>query len=442
VTGKLAVRDRIALLFDEGSFVEDGRCQGGVITGRGAIDGRPAIVIADDPTGHEDAPDAPAVRKVARATESALRDELPVFWFVDAGDEHSADEVQFPPGRHDAGRVLRDQAALSGRVAQICCLFGPAGSQVFVPALADVVIMVDGSASMTLGGPGLAELVAGERVSLEELGGAHLHCAVSGTGDLLAPDDAEAIELARLYFSYVPSSWREPAPAYLGEEPAASLTEATVPADESRPFDIHAVIDGVVDDGSFFELKPLFAPQLVIGYGRLDGRTTGIVANNSAAEGGVLCSDSADKAARFVRMCDAYGIPLVHLVDVPGFVVGSEAERGGIIRHGAKLISAVAAAAVPQLCVVVRRAYGAGGYAMCGPGLGAQATIALPTARISGTAAHTASAQAGPERPAPELIVDAVVDAADLRTELLRRLAYAGRRDRGAGARHRAIPPV
>ncbi|MBB2892507.1 carboxyl transferase domain-containing protein [Flexivirga oryzae] len=478
---KLYVRDRIALLFDEGSFVEDGRYANavagdlpadGVVTGRGTVDGRPAIVVANDPTVKAGSWGARTVEKIVRATESALREELPVFWFVDSAGARITDQVQLFPGRRGAGRIFHNQVALSGRVPQICCLFGPsAAGGAYIPSFTDVLIMVEGNASMYLGSPRMAEMVVGETVSLEEMGGARMHCTVSGVGDLLAQDDAEAIELARLYFSYVPSTWRERPPAYLGEEPATALTEHTVPELESRPFDIHTVIDGLVDDDSFFELKPLFAPELVIGYGRMDGRTVGIVANNSAAKGGVLFTDSADKAARFIWTCDAYSIPLIYLADVPGFMIGSEVERGGIIRHGAKMVSAVAEATVPQFCVVVRKAYGAGLYAMCGPGFGPDATIALPTARIAvmGPEAAVNAVYAGKiaaidddteraefvqarrdeyledvdlERLASDLVVDSVVEAAELRTELLHRLAYAARRDRAFSERRRAIPPT
>lgn len=478
---KLFVRDRIALLFDEDSFVEDGRLANataadlpadGVVTGRGTVGGRPAIVVANDPGVKAGSWGARTVEKIVRATEAALREELPVFWFVDSAGARITDQVELFPGRRGAGRIFHNQVALSGRVPQVCCLFGPsAAGGAYIPSFTDVIIMVEGNASMYLGSPRMAEMVVGEKVSLEEMGGARMHCSVSGVGDLLATDDTEAIELAKLYFSYVPSTWRDAPPAFLPEPPASELDDSTVPEVESQPFDVHTVIDGLVDDDSFFELKPLFAPELVIGFGRLDGRSVGIVANNSMVKGGVLFSDSADKAARFIWTCDAYGIPLIYLADVPGFMIGSEVERAGIIRHGAKMVSAVSEATVPQVCVVVRKAYGAGLYAMGGPGFGPDATLALPTARIAvmGPEAAVNAVYANKiaaieddaereqfvasrreeylqdvdiERLAADLVVDAVVDAQDLRTELTRRLRYAARRDRQFSARHRAIPPV
>ncbi len=306
------------------------------------------------------------------------------------------------------------------------------------------------------------------------MGGARMHCTTSGCGDLLAADDVEAIELAKLYFSYLPSSWREAPPSYGPEAPAAPLTRDVVPERESVGFDVHDVIDGLVDDGSFFEIKPLFAPELVVGFGRLEGETVGIVANNSLVKGGVLFIDSADKATRFIWLCDAFNIPLVYLCDVPGFMIGSEVERQGIIRHGAKMVSAVASATVPQVCVVVRKAYGAGLYAMGGPGFMPDATIALPTARIAvmgpeaavnavyankiaeveaadGVAARDAfvaerrreyEEDVDLERLAADLVVDQVVEAEELREELLKRLRYAGGRDRAFSERRRPVTPV
>jgi acetyl-CoA carboxylase carboxyltransferase component len=454
---KLYVRERIALLFDEGSFVEDGRYANamapglpadGVVTGRGTVDGRPAIVVANDPTVKAGSWGARTVEKIVRATEMALREELPIFWFVDSAGARITDQVELFPGRRGAGRIFHNQVALSGKVPQICCLFGPsAAGGAYIPAFTDIVIMVDGNASMYLGSPRMAEMVVGETVSLEDMGGARMHCTVSGCGDLLATDDHDAIELAKLYFSYLPSSWRSEAPSYVPEEPAVPLTRSTVPEIESQPFDIHEVIDGLLDDDSFFEIKPLFAAELVTGFGRMD------------------------KAARFIWLCDAFSIPLVYLADVPGFMIGSEVERGGIIRHGAKMITAVSEATVPQFSVIVRKAYGAGLYAMAGPGFGPDATLALPTARIAvmgpeaavnAVYANKISDIADPdereqfvqdrrreyeedvdlERLVADLVLDGIIEADELRAELLHRLRYAARRDRAFSTRRRGVPPV
>jgi acetyl-CoA carboxylase carboxyltransferase component len=478
---KLYVRQRIALLFDEGSFVEDGRFANamssglpadGVVTGRGTVEGRPAIVVANDPTVKAGSWGARTVEKIIRATEMALREELPVFWFIDSAGARITDQVDLFPGRRGAGRIFHNQVALSGKVPQICCLFGPsAAGGAYIPAFTDIVIMVDGNASMYLGSPRMAEMVVGEKVSLEEMGGARMHCTVSGCGDLLAHDDADAIDLAKLYFSYVPSNWRAEVPSYVAEEPMHPLTRSTVPEIESQPFDIHEFIDGLVDDDSFFELKPLYAAELVTGFGRMAGSTVGVVANNSAVKGGVLFVDSADKGARFIWLCDAFSIPLIYLADVPGFMIGSEVERAGIIRHGAKMITAVSEATVPQFSVIVRKAYGAGLYAMAGPGFGPDATLALPTARIAvmGPEAavnavyankigeiedpaereqfvkakrHDYEQDVDLERLAADLVLDAIIEADELRAELVRRLAYSARRDRTFSNRRRGVPPV
>lgn len=481
---KLYVRDRIALLVDEDSFVEDGRYANalatglpadGVVTGRALVDERPVIIIANDPTVKAGSWGARTVEKIVRATETALREELPVFWLVDSAGARITDQVEMFPGRRGAGHIFHNQVALSGKVPQICCLFGPsAAGGAYIPSFTDLVIMVEGNASMYLGSPRMAEMVVGERVSLEEMGGARMHCTVSGVGDVLVADDTEAIETARLWLSYLPLNWRSELPSYEPEAPSARLTSATIPERESQPFDIHEVIDGLVDDDSFFEVKALFAPELVVGLGRMAGETVGIVANNSMAKGGVLFTDSADKAARFIWLCDAYSIPLIYLADVPGFMIGSEVERGGIIRHGAKMVSAVASATVPQFCVVVRKAYGAGLYAMGGPGFAPDATIALPTARIAvmgpeaavnavyankiaqveadeGEAAREEfiaarraeyEADVDLERLAADLVLDQVIEPEGLRDELLTRLRHARGRDRTFSTRRRGIPPV
>ena len=299
------------------------------MTGRGLVDGRPAVVVANDSTVKAGSWGARTVEKIVRATEMALREELPVFWLIDSAGARITDQVDLFPGRRGAGRIFHNQVALSGKVPQICCLFGPsAAGGAYIPAFTDVVIMVEGNASMYLGSPRMAEMVVGEKVSLEEMGGARMHCTVSGCGDLLAVDDADAIEQARLLFSYLPTCWREMPPSYPAEPPLRPLDDTVVPEVESQPFDVHEVIDGLVDDGSFFEIKPLFAAELVVGLARLDGEVVGVVANNSAVRGGVLFSDSADKAARFIWWCDAFNIPLLYLADVPGFMIGSSRRAG------------------------------------------------------------------------------------------------------------------
>jgi acetyl-CoA carboxylase carboxyltransferase component len=287
----------------------------------------------------------------------------------------------------------------------------------------------------------------------------------------LAVDDADAIAQARAYFGYMPQSWRGPLPTYAAEPPATPLSADVIPPDESVAFDMHTLIDRVVDDASFFEVKPLFAPEVIVGFGLLEGRPVGIVASNSLHKGGALFVDSSDKATRFIWCCDAYGIPLLFLADVPGFMVGTEVERQGIIRHGAKMITAVSEATVPKLSVIVRKAYGAGLYAFAGPAFEPDACVALPTARIAvmgpeaainAVYANKIAAIEDPEereqfvddrraefaadvdllRLASELVIDAVVEPEDLRADLIARFALAGGKERSFSDRLHGVPPV
>jgi acetyl-CoA carboxylase carboxyltransferase component len=480
---KLFVRDRLALLLDEGSFVEDSLLANamapagdlpadGVVTGAGRVDGRPVCVVANDPTVKAGSWGARTVEKIVRLTEYALRNELPIFWLVDSAGARITDQVELFPGRRGAGRIFYNQIKLSGRVPQVCCLFGPsAAGGAYIPSFCDIVVMVEGNASMYLGSPRMAEMVIGERTTLEEMGGARMHATVSGCGDNLAYDDEDALDQARAFFSYLPTSWRSQPPRYEPVAPARSVTSDIVPPDEHVPFDMHELIDGIIDAESFFEIKPLYAPEVIVGFGLLDGAPIGIVANNPAQLGGVLFVDSADKCTHFINLCDAFNVPLLFLADVPGFMVGTAVERQGIIRHGAKMVTAVSEATVPKISVVVRKAYGAGLYAMSGPAFEPEATIALPTAKIAvmgpeaavnAVFANKIAAIDDPVerdafvaeqrriyeedvdllRLASELVVDAVVDFPDLRGEIVRRFALAQGKDRSFSDRRHGVPPV
>jgi acetyl-CoA carboxylase carboxyltransferase component len=478
---KLFVRERIDLLFDDDTFVEDGQLANamaedlpadGVVTGRGLVQGRPALVVANDPSVKAGSWGARTVEKIIRMTEVGMRDELPIFWFIDSAGARITDQVDLFPGRRGAGRIFHNQVALSGKVPQICCLFGPsAAGGAYIPSFCDVVIMVEGNASMYLGSPRMAEMVVGEKVSLDEMGGARMHATISGCGDQLAADDAEAIEQAKQYFTYLPQNWRSPLPAYESVEPERRFTDDLVPTQESVGYDIHAVIDAIVDAGSFFEVKPLFAPELVTGFALLDGEVIGIIASQPAVKGGVLFVDSADKGARFIWQCDAFSIPLLYLADVPGFMIGSAVERQGIIRHGAKMITAVAEATVPTVSLILRKAYGAGLYAMSGPGFAPDACLALSTAKIAvmgpeaavnavyankiaeitdeaERAAYVERLRKEYEididvlRLASELVIDGIVEPGDVRRELIARFAAAATKDRHFSTRRHGVPPV
>jgi methylmalonyl-CoA decarboxylase subunit alpha len=392
---KLTSRERLDLLLDKGSFIEDGLFANvlaeelpadGVVTGIGTIDGRQVAVMANDPTVKAGSWGARTVEKIIRIQETATRIRVPLFYLVDSAGARITDQIDMFPGRRHAGRIFFNEVQLSGQVPQICILLGPsAAGGAYIPAFCDVVIMVEGNASMYLGSPRMVEVVVGEKVSLEELGGARMHCTESGCGDVLVADDKEAIEFARAYFRYMPQHSGEqvrPSAAKApraGSKPIADL----VPEEANRGYDMRKVVDALIDEGTWLEIKKLFAKELLTGFARLDGLAVGILANQPMQKGGVLFSDSADKAARFIWLCDAFEIPLLFLADVPGFMIGTDVERRGIIRHGAKMISAVSEATVPKISVIVRKAYGAGLYAMAGPAFDSDCVIALPSAQIA-----------------------------------------------------------
>jgi acetyl-CoA carboxylase carboxyltransferase component len=362
---------------------------------------------------------------------------------------------------------------MSGVVPQVCVLFGPsAAGGAYIPAFCDVVVMRDGNASMYLGSPRMAEMVIGEKVSLEEMGGARMHTSKSGCGDVLVSSDEEGIDFAKRYLSYFPSSFADDPPGAPPAEPAAlgSIAEL-IPADENKPFDMLELLDRLVDADSFLEIHARWAKEVIVGYARLDGRVVGIVANQPKVKGGVLFVDSADKCARFIWTCNAFNIPLLFLADVPGFMIGTQVEREGIIRHGAKMISAVSEANVPKLSVIVRKAYGAGLYAMAGPAFDPDCCIALPTASIavmgpqaainavyynqlqaisdeSERAARVAQLRAEYSKDidilhlASELVIDAIVQPKELRAELIRRFAQAAGKDRQWPEKRNPVTPV
>ncbi len=483
--GKLPVRERIALLLDEDSFAEeallanwDGEGLGadGVVTGVGEIDGRPVALMANDPTVKAGSWGPKTVEKILRIQERALNLEIPMVYLVDSAGARITEQVQMFPGRRGAGRIFYNQVRMSGVVPQVCVLFGPsAAGGAYIPAFCDIVIMREGNASMYLGSPRMAEMVIGEQVSLEEMGGARMHTGVSGCGHQLVKSDAEGIALAERYLSYLPSNWRKDPPTGAAVPPSApSAGQAIaelIPADENKPFDIKQLIESLVDAESFMEIHPRWAKELIVGYARLDGRAIGIVANQPKHKGGVLFGDSADKAARFIWNCNAFNVPLLFLADVPGFMIGTQVERQGIIRHGAKMISAVSEATVPKISVVVRKAYGAGLYAMAGPAFDPDCCIALPSASIAVMGPQAAinavfynqlqaiddederakkteelreeyAADIDILHLASELVIDAVIEPEDLRGELIRRFAHAASKRRDWPAKRNPITPV
>jgi acetyl-CoA carboxylase carboxyltransferase component len=392
---KLFVRDRLNMLLDPGWQLEDGMYANvldeklpadGVVTVLGKIHDRTVCVIANDSTIKAGSWGKRTVEKIVRNQETAMRLRVPLLYLVDSAGARITDQIDMFPGRRGAGRIFYNQAIMSGVVPQVCCLFGPsAAGGAYIPAFCDITIMVEGRASMYLGSPRMAEMVIGEKVTLEEMGGARMHCTVSGSGDMLCQTEEEVIEAARKYIMYFPSSSDDKPEMIHPEAPAKDphTTEAILPPNENVAFDMYELIDRVVDRHSFWEIKRLFAPEIIVGLSRLDGKPIGVIANQPKVKGGVLFVDSAIKATKFIQLCDAFNIPLLFLADVPGFMIGTAVERAGIIRAGAKMIYAVSEATVPKISVVVRKAYGAGLYAMAGPGFKPDVCIALPTAMIA-----------------------------------------------------------
>jgi propionyl-CoA carboxylase beta subunit len=479
--GKLPVRERVARLLDAGSLAEDGLLANweqdglgadGVVTGTGTIDGRPVALMANDPTVKAGSWGPKVVEKIVRIQERALTQRIPMVYLVDSAGARITEQTRMFPGRRHAGRIFHNQVVLSGIVPQVCVLFGPsAAGGAYIPAFCDVVIMRDGNASMYLGSPRMAEMVIGEKVTLEEMGGARMHTGVSGVGHVLVKTDEEGIDSARRYLSYFPSHWEWLPPVAKPAEPASDAPiRELVPEDENKPFDMRDLLDSLIDAGSFYEVHARWAKELIVGYARLNGRPIGIVANQPKVKGGVLFVDSADKAARFVQTCNAFGLPLLFLADVPGFMIGTAVEREGIIRHGAKMISAVSSATVPKISVIVRKAYGAGLYAMAGPAYDPDACLALPSASIAVMGPQAAinavfynqlqAIEDEEERArrteelrreyaedvdilhlASELVIDAVVQPEDLRAELIKRYGvYAGKRREWPAKRNPVTP--
>ncbi|AVQ99164.1 acyl-CoA carboxylase subunit beta [Oceanobacillus sp. M65] len=461
--GKLFVRERLTLLFDEDVNIEDAffaNCMDdtlpsdGVVTGIGKINGEAVCVMANDSTVKAGSWGKRTVEKILRIQETAMKLEIPMFYLVDSAGARITDQVEMFPGRRGAGRIFHNQIKLSGRVPQVCLLFGPsAAGGAYIPAFCDIVVMVDGNASMYLGSPRMAEKVIGEKVSLEEMGGANMHCSVSGVGDVLVQTEQEAISFSQKYLSYFPTNFRQN-PKVMEAREAKFIEKSVtdiIPENQNAPFNMYDLIDKLIDEESFCEIKKKFAPELITGLARINGKPIGIIANQPKVKGGVLFPDSADKSAKFVQLCDAFHIPLLFLVDVPGFMIGTRVERAGIIRHGAKMVATMSEATVPKISVIVRKAYGAGLYAMAGPAFEPDSCIALPTAHIAvmGPEAAVNAVYANKiaelpesERPAfikekqdeykdnidiyrmaSEMVIDAVIDPEHLREELSSRFS-------------------
>jgi len=467
--GKLFVRRRLELLFDPGFEFEDGLFArhlddypaDAVITAVGKINGRPVCVVAHDFTVKAGSQGGKSIEKVQRIQELSLNNGIPIVYLVDSAAARLVEQFEIFLDRRHAGRMFWNQCRASGVVPQICVNLGPspAGSA-YTPAFCDFTIMVQGQTSVYLGSPRLTAKATGESATHDEMGGAEMHCKVSGLGDVLVDSEQKAFELVRHYLSYMPQNWKAPVP---GAEPRASAPgreiDEIVPSDQRTAFDMHELIRRLVDQDTFLEIKSLFAQELITGYARMDGRTIGVVANQSRVKGGVLFPESAEKGAQFISTCTAYNIPLLFLMDVSGFMVSSATEQRGIIRRGAKMLMAVAEATQPRISVVVRKAYGAGYMAMSGLSYQPDCMLALPQARLAIMAAEPAvnamyarkiaEMQSDEERnnfiekaktafeedvnvwrAASQLYVDAIVPGRELRDELIRRFdVYCSRQD-------------
>jgi acetyl-CoA carboxylase carboxyltransferase component len=480
--GKLPVRERVGRLLDPGSFAEEGLLAShhapeegaaGVVTGLGTVSGRTVAVMANDPTVKAGSWAPKTVEKILRVQERALTLRCPIVYLVDSAGARINEQVQMFPGRRHAGRIFFNQVRLSGVVPQVCALFGPsAAGGAYIPSFCDVVAMRDGNASMYLGSPRMAEMVIGEKVTLEEMGGARMHTSKSGVGHALVGTDEEGVDFVRRYLSYFPQNFTGEPPVAPASPPASERSIAElIPVDENKPFDMRELLEALIDGDSFFEIHDRWAREVIVGYARLEGRVIGVVANQPKVKGGVLFVDSADKCARFIWTCNAFNIPLLFLADVPGFMIGTRVEREGIIRHGAKMISAVSEANVPKLSVIVRKAYGAGLYAMAGPAFDPDCCIALPSASIAVMGPEAAinavyynqlqaledpsqrarrteelrseyAADIDVLRLAAELVVDAVIQPDDLRAELVRRFARAASKHREWPEKRNPVTPV
>ncbi len=408
----------------------------GVITGYGRVDGRMVAVAAYDFTVMAGSMGMTGELKVSRLRELALTKRIPMIWLLDSAGAR----IQEAVGSLFAGTgyLFREEVVMSGVVPQVAALMGPcAAGTAYIPGLADFVPMVSGRGSMALAGPHLVRAAIGEDVTQEELGGSRVHCRKSGVADLEVADDEECIARVREYLSYFPANCEQEPPRRPVSDPVDRMEDALLdilPESNRKPYDMYDLIKLIVDDGEWLDLKPKWARTIITCLARMGGRPVGIVASQPRQLGGILDNDSADKAARFVSLCDAFGIPLIFLVDVPGFMVGTKVEAAGIIRHGAKMLHAVASATVPKITVIVRKAYGAGYYVMNGRAYEPDLIVAWPSAEISVMGAEGA-VEIVMRRP-----VEEADDPAAKRAELV--AAYQGLIDVYVAARNGMIDDV
>ncbi|WP_424019166.1 acyl-CoA carboxylase subunit beta [Halorientalis pallida] len=477
--GKLFVRDRLDLWFGEdGVAFEDGKFANfdswhenaadgdendgdrlpadGLLTGAAEFEGRDVHFMANDFTVKAGSMAEKGVEKFLRMQQRALKTGKPVLYLMDSSGGRIDQQTGFFANREGIGKYYYNHSRLSGRVPQICVLYGPCiAGAAYTPIFADFTVMVRDVSAMAIASPRMVEMVTGEEIDLQDLGGAEVHARHTGSADLIAEDEEHARALVAQLLSYLPDNSDEKPPKTAGSAPAKSPDgiDAIVPAEPNKGYDMTRVIERVVDANSFFELRPQFGSEILTGFARIDGRPVGVVANQPAQRAGAIFPDAAEKAAQFVWTCDAYDVPLLYLCDTPGFMAGSGVEKEGILEQGKKMIYATSAATVPKQCVVVRKAYGAGIYAMSGPAYDPESTIALPSgeiaimgpeAAINAVYANRLAAIDDEEeraareqelreqfredidvhRMASEVVIDEIVPPSDLRTELAARFAF------------------
>ncbi|HEY5935106.1 MAG TPA: acyl-CoA carboxylase subunit beta [Kofleriaceae bacterium] len=484
---KLTARERMALLFDDGAFVEigiHGTEMGpgaqhvpadAVVCGWGKIAGRNVAAAAYDFTVKGGSIGFVGETKVTRMRELALRNRMPMVWLVDSAGARIDPKPNSDPDTISlfaaSGHLFREQVTMSGVVPQVAAMVGPgAAGTAYIPGLADFVPMVAGQSSMALGGPALVKAMIGQEITEQELGGSRIHCEVSGCGDVEVASDTECIAITRKYLGYMPSHCGDRPPIIECDDPIARAEDALldlVPDNPKKTYDAYEVIRRIVDHGDFLDIKPRWARPIITCLARFGGRPCGIVANNPKG-GGVLDANSADKAAHFIQICDAFNLPLVFLMDVPGFWVGKDHEHAGIIRHGAKMLHVMAAATVPKLTVVTRKGYGAGYYVMAGRAFEPDLFVAWPGAEISVMGADGMLSIAGAKlfkdaEPPPEVkkqiaasiqkhidiykvagwgLVDDVIDPRDTRRLLCLAIEMSWNKTVERPARKRGIIPV
>jgi len=444
--GKMTARERLASFFDGGAFFEvgthgtqmglaagaDGKdrpAADGVVCAFGKVSGRMVCVAAYDFTVKGGSIGQTGEEKVTRLRQMCLHGRWPMVWLIDSGGARidpgatHPDMISLFAG---SGHLFREQVVLSGVVPQVAAMVGPgAAGTAYIPGLADYVPMVKGIGSLALGGPALVKAVTGQEIGEQELGGSKVHSEVSGVGDGEFPDDATCLEAVKKYLSFFPSFAGEAPPELPGTDPVDRRDEALLdllPESTRKPYDMYKLIKSVVDHGDILDIKPRFGRSIITCLARVGGRSVGVVANQPMYLGGILDNDSADKAAHFIQACDAFDVPLVFLQDVPGFMVGSKVEHAGIIRHGAKMLHVMSAATVPKITVVIRKAYGAGYYVMCGRAYEPDLIVSWPTGEISvmgaeGMVGIAARKLFGGAEPPPEVkkgLVDSIQKNIDI----------------------------